>query len=221
MDECLPPVIRDNKYFMYPFFYYAYRRKNIDQTMNIKSLVYNLSDEEYSSFYNDLDTISRNRETDLNTGCLNTIIDSISSPIGSLLDIGCSNGFLLEKIHEKYPELRLYGVDIKQAKKSGNYDFIAAFVERLPFQDKSFDVVTCCHTLEHIKNEQKAINELKRITRKQLIIVVPCQRYYFYTLDEHINFYPFKEKLISTVNMTKYECQKILGDWFYKGYITD
>lgn len=46
MDECLPPIIIDNKYFMYPFYYYAYKGKNIKIVMNLKSLIYSLSEEE-------------------------------------------------------------------------------------------------------------------------------------------------------------------------------
>ena len=70
MDECLPPIVRDNKIFMYPFYLFAYRGKNIKQVMNFKSNVYNFTEKEYDIFYNNLDTISRNRLTDLNNPCL-------------------------------------------------------------------------------------------------------------------------------------------------------
>ena len=49
-------------------------------------------------------------------------------------------------------------------------------------------MVTCHHTIEHIPNLAPAIAELKRISRKQVMIVTPRQRYYYYTLDEHVNF---------------------------------
>ena len=69
--------------------------------------------------------------------------------------------------------------------------------------------------MEHILDFEKAVKELKRITRKKLIIVTPCQRYFFYTLDEHVNFYPFAEKLTSVFNIEKHSCHKINGDWVY------
>ena len=56
---------------------------------------------------------------------------------------------------------------------------IVGDVRQLPFPDKSFDIVTCTHTIEHIINLKQAIDELKRVARKQLIIVTPCQRYNF------------------------------------------
>ena len=70
-------------------------------------------------------------------------------------------------------------------------------IETLPFADKSFDVVTCSHTVEHLVNLERCISELVRVARKQIFIVTPKQRYFYYTLDEHVNFFPFKEKLTS------------------------
>ena len=37
MDELIPPFIRDSKIFMYPFFYLAYRGRNIREMMDFKS----------------------------------------------------------------------------------------------------------------------------------------------------------------------------------------
>ncbi|MDZ7363780.1 MAG: class I SAM-dependent methyltransferase [candidate division KSB1 bacterium] len=39
------------------------------------------------------------------------------------------------------------------------------FAENMPFSDKTFDYVTCCHTLEHVKDLDKAVAELKRVAR--------------------------------------------------------
>src|ERR1035438_10467524 len=40
IDNWLPPVIRDNKFFMYPVFYYWFKGKNIDKIMNFKKDVF-------------------------------------------------------------------------------------------------------------------------------------------------------------------------------------
>ena len=58
MDEFFPPVIRDSRWFMYPFYYFAYRGKNIREVMDFKSKVYQFTPEEYASFYQGLNTIS-------------------------------------------------------------------------------------------------------------------------------------------------------------------
>jgi len=50
---------------------------------------------------------------------------------------------------------------------------IKADVCRLPFRDKSFDIVLCYHLLEHVDNYVKAIRELTRVARRLVIIRVP------------------------------------------------
>ena len=219
MDECIPPLIRDCKLFMYPFFYYAYRGKNIKEVMDFKKLVYNFTQEEYDRFYSNLDSISRNRLTDLNNPSLEFILNNISPHVKNLIDVGCGKGYLLQQIKTRHCQLDLHGFDIKNFGAPKDYSFKKGNIENLPYADKSFDVVTCCHTLEHIIDLPSAIKELKRITRKQLFVVVPCQRFYYYTLDEHVNFFPYKEKLTSILGIKKSECHKLWGDWVFHGHL--
>jgi ubiquinone/menaquinone biosynthesis C-methylase UbiE len=112
-----------------------------------------------------------------------------------------------------------WGSDIDPIKQIQHSRYVSGNIECLPFTDKEFDVVTCHHTLEHIINIDKAISELKRIAKKRIIIVIPCQRYYYYTLDEHLHFFPHKELLIQKMGMGKFICKKIFGDWVYIGNI--
>ena len=77
----------------------------------------------------------------------------------------------------------------------------------------------CTHTLEHCLAVGKVIAEIKRVARKRVVVVVPCQRCFYYTLDEHVNFYPFAEKLIHELGLEDYRCEKLWGDWFYVGTV--
>jgi SAM-dependent methyltransferase len=219
MDECIPPIIRDSKWFMYPFYFLAYRGRNIKEVMNFKKEVHHYSPERYERFYNNLNSISRNRITDINAPSLKYFIDSIPSDAKTAIDVGCGNGYLLKQVKKNHPHLHLTGVDIKDTDQGVDYTYVKANIDKLPFEDKAFDVVFCCHTLEHIINPEKAVAELKRITKKMLIIAVPCQRYFFYTLDEHVNFFPIEESLTTLIGMEHYNCKKIHGDWAYLGYI--
>lgn len=217
MDELVPPFIRDSKLFMYPFFYFAYRGKNLKEVMNFKTNVYNYTEKEYSDFYNGLDTISRNRKTDLNQGCIDAILNLLDDSEQKIIDIGCGNGFLLEEIARTKKNKTLVGFDLKKPTTERSYEFVSGNVESLPFEDNSFDVVLCNHTVEHLLSVDQCINELKRITKGSLIIVTPCQRYFYYTLDEHVNFFPYEEKLTSIIPFSNYSCKKIQGDWMYVG----
>ena len=219
MDECLPPIIRDNKYFMWPFYFFAYRGKNLKQVMNFKTHVYNFSAQEYDTFYSNLDTISRNRLTDLNNPSLKFILDHIDKSAKEIIDVGCGKGYLLKQIKMRFPIARLIGADVVNKLASSEYEYVKANIENLPFKDKSFDVVISSHTIEHIIHLDKALRELIRVARKQIILVTPCQRYFYHTLDEHVNFFPYKEQLTSHIHLKNYTCDNILGDWVYVGQI--
>ena len=46
---------------------------------------------------------------------------------------------------------------------------VVADVDRLPFRDRSFDVVVCSHVLEHVDDPEKACHELMRVARRGYI----------------------------------------------------
>jgi ubiquinone/menaquinone biosynthesis C-methylase UbiE len=96
-------------------------------------------------------------------------------PKGKLLDVPAGTGALAARLIragfdvaccDLYPEIfRLNEVEIRSGDLSG----------RLPYDDQSFDYVTCLEGLEHIENPQNAIREFSRILRPagHLITSVP------------------------------------------------
>jgi len=45
------------------------------------------------------------------------------------------------------------------------------------FGERSFDIVTCFHVLEHVENPKRTLNDLSRIARKYVLVAVPNLRY--------------------------------------------
>ena len=43
----------------------------------------------------------------------------------------------------------------------------------LPFDDGEFDTVVSSHVIEHVKDDEKAIEEMARVAKKRLLVVVP------------------------------------------------
>lgn len=99
-------------------------------------------------------------------------------------------------------------------RKVDRVNYVEGSLTKLPFDDNEFDVVVCTHALEHIKDIAKALSELRRVCRKKLIIVVPRQREYRYTVDLHINFFPYEYDLRRLMQLEKTaKVELIDNDW--------
>ena len=63
-------------------------------------------------------------------------------------------------------------------------EFIRASAENLPFYNSCFDVVIAIETLEHVKNQERALQEASRVLRKDgyLVTYVPNR---LYPLETH------------------------------------
>jgi ubiquinone/menaquinone biosynthesis C-methylase UbiE len=95
--------------------------------------------------------------------------------VGKLLDIPAGEGALAEQllrsgfdVHccDLYPEIfRLRGVQIRRGDMGG----------KLPYDDSSFDCITCIEGLEHVENPQQAIREFSRVLKPggNLIVSIP------------------------------------------------
>lgn len=220
MDEWLPPSIRDSRWFMYPFFWYWFKGKNLALYMDLKRLVADMKDEDLNEVYRHLDCRAGDRPSDSSEESLDYCISKFDPDARTLLDVGCGRGYFLKKVANRLPSLELAGCDVKNHVDLGTATYHQGSIFALPFADKQFDIVTCQHTIEHLIDVQSAIKELVRVCRKQLIIITPKQRYYYYTLDLHLNFYPEASYLLREVNLPQAECTEIHGDWVYLAPIT-
>lgn len=216
LDELVPPIIRDSKWFMWPFYVAAYGKFVVDDFMNFKSRAYSMSEEEYAQFYGSLgNSMSRRRVTDLNTASVNYLLDKMPSESGfSILDVGAGNGYLLDQLSTLKTFSRVAGVDVVPSEKvKAKFETYTGALPNLPFKDKEFDVVTCTHVIEHVLDAPASARELIRVARRRIFVVVPRQRYYYYTLDEHLNFYPSVEPLKSLFEPFDTTSSLQGGDW--------
>ena len=97
--------------------------------------------------------------------------------------------------------------------------FCEANIEQLPFADKEFDTVVSTHTLEHVRDVRRAIDELRRVARRRVIVVVPSERPYRYTFNLHLHFFPYEHLLRAALGepaWTGTVCEKVAGDLYYR-----
>lgn len=125
----------------------------------------------------------------------------------TMLDAGCGEGFATGFLAEHLPEVQVEGLDVS----AGAIDYAREhFGERvryavgsvyaLPYGDDAFDLVLCSEVLEHLDRPLAAIEELKRVARRHVLMTVPLEPY-FDTLNKlgravgvggdpgHVNFW--------------------------------
>lgn len=67
--------------------------------------------------------------------------------------------------------------DYLTADLQGTYCMVKMDITDIQYPDNSFDVIYCCHVLEHVPNDRKAMRELERILKPDgwAIIMVPIK----------------------------------------------
>lgn len=194
-DQLLPPVLRDKRWFMTPFFRLALGVK-YQYYLDFKTRLPELTEQDIQEYYRVLADTFIQRNTDMNRASVEEVLAQVTGE--SVFDVACGSGWLSHQLAER--GLRVTGADIMPpvtSKVDGNPSFCRADITRLDFADNTFDTVICAHTLEHVRDIRQALSEIRRVCRQRLIIVVPCQREYRYTFDLHIHFFPYEYQLRS------------------------
>ncbi len=97
------------------------------------------------------------------------------------VDIACGVG-LIEKLASETVGVDFSLTALRKARRNGAKYLVQADAHALPFIDNSFDVAISSGNLEHFAAPQKAINEMARISKIQVLIVhktLPIPFYHF------------------------------------------
>lgn len=97
----------------------------------------------------------------------------------SLLDVGCGKGFMIHDFAALIPGITVKGVDIssyaiEHAIEDMKPHVQVADAKKLPFADKSFDVVISINTVHNLERAEcgQALREIERVARKGAFITV-------------------------------------------------
>ncbi len=99
----------------------------------------------------------------------------------TVLDVGCSTGYLLEDLRARLPDATLIGVDlIAGGLRKAHANVPDALLHQadacmLPLEERSVDAVLSANLLEHVPDDQRALGEIARVLRAgaRAVIVVP------------------------------------------------
>jgi len=103
-------------------------------------------------------------------------------PAPTVVDLGCSTGYLLEDLRAAIPGGRLVGLDYVFAGLPGALHNVptAALLQgdvcRLPLGDASADAIVSANLLEHVPDDLGALAEIRRVLRSgaRAVVVVPA-----------------------------------------------
>jgi len=136
----------------------------------------------------------------------------------SILDIGCGKGFMLHDFRLLMPESTLAGIDISDYAIENSMPSVRPFLkkasaEKLPYDDKSFDLaisVTSIHNLP-LERLKSALREIQRVCRQDSYITVDAWR----NETERENL--FKWVLTAETMMHVNDWKKLFNDVGYTG----
>lgn len=120
-----------------------------------------MSWDEYAERYRQVDHLA--------PGVPPVLSPALAAPTGSFLDVGCGEGFLLDRVGREHPSWQLTGFEVSPSRA----DIAAARGHRVlvdgdgtvPVAPESFDVVACCHVIEHVPDDRAYAAYLASLVR--------------------------------------------------------
>ena len=99
----------------------------------------------------------------------------------SLLDVGCGEGVLVQRLAHRLGSRRVVGVDLQEESiqagwsehPAPNLEYRTMAAGELPFAAGEFDVVSAIEVLEHVPDPQRMLREMARCAGRHLLVSVP------------------------------------------------
>ena|SRR5215471_3777170 len=206
LDEWVPPIVRDSRWFFAPVMRFYNRKLDLDFKVKAPAM----TEHEFCEAY---ERIMPMRESDVTSKVRQFVLSHLVGT--SVLEVGCGNGTMALECAKR--GFQVTATDLAESnvlrirEKSTDVQAEVANAECLPFADAVFDTVICLHTLEHVRGLARAAAELQRVTRRRLIVVVPRERYYRYSGNYNLNFFGGAEQLGLLFGHSKYESRVLDG----------
>lgn len=96
----------------------------------------------------------------------------------SIVELGAGEGRVAERLAGKFPDASVVGLDLPDeglAAEWSSRDITMFFGDatRLPFADRSIDLIVGLEVLEHIPNPERVLDEIVRVCRGTAVLSVP------------------------------------------------
>jgi len=114
-------------------------------------------------------------------------------PGARILDAGCGSGRTMVDLarHGEVCGIELDPDAAAAAAARDGFEVRVGRVERLPWADRTFDLITCLDVIEHVPDDRAALRELRRVCRPGgwLLVTVPAHPLLWSRHDEQNHHY--------------------------------
>jgi len=126
--------------------------------------------------------------------------------INTVLDVGSGDGSVLYWLDKngfcpsiKSLEISQSGIEQIKAKNLASIQEIKLFDGyTIPYEDDSFDLVTCSHVLEHVEFPRRLLREIKRVSKYQ-VLEVPID--FSQDVDKKVEHFPHQYLYPSNISL--------------------
>lgn len=112
---------------------------------------------------------------------LDGLLSGIQDRDSVIIDLGCGEGFVLRRVLERNPFLRLVALDLNPKhvwlSKQLSPPVLAsvADVYAIPFAKGAFDIVLANEIMEHLEEPSRGLREIRRIAKRHVVFSVPYE----------------------------------------------
>jgi SAM-dependent methyltransferase len=99
----------------------------------------------------------------------------------SLLDVGCGEGVLVQRVAQRLHPRRVVGIDLEEGSiqagwarhQAPNLEYRTMPAQELPFGEGEFDMVSAIEVLEHLPDPEGTLEQMARCAQRHLLVSVP------------------------------------------------
>ena len=119
-----------------------------------------------------------------------------------ILNVGCGPGRSSEYLSKfgKVTSIEYDKFCCEFASEKTGLEIINGSITELPFSDNSFDLVCAFDVIEHVEADQLAVNELKRVTKNESLILITVPAFMSLWSHHDVINHHFKRYKIKEVN---------------------
>jgi ubiquinone/menaquinone biosynthesis C-methylase UbiE/uncharacterized protein YbaR (Trm112 family) len=134
-----------------------------------------------------------------------------------VLDAGCGNGRFLETFPANTYKVGLdasLALLVRTKRRGRGHFLVCAELEHLPFKDGTFSTVISCRVLQHLQRQQRAVEEICRVTQPEGDVVLELYNTWNpKTLYKNIRMSPRLRRLLNAPFRLVFRSMSPFADW--------